>query len=145
MRKQLFVLSKISILMVLTLLFFGCATTKTNYVEDIPKDKIPGPGESLITVQRAKAYVGSMVKMQIWLNDEEVVGSIKNGVRSFIVVPNGTYTLQAGSTKVDRGNEVTLVINDEEVVFLAEPAMGIIAARFNLIETGRKKTANLVQ
>jgi hypothetical protein len=130
-------LAKIGVLLILISFFLGCASVK--YSETIPEDKMPGEGESLITVQRAKAGAGAIIKMQIWVNDEEVVGSIENGVRSFIVVPNGTYTVQAGSTKIDRGNVITITVNDEEVIYLAQPAMGLLAARFNLKETGRRK------
>jgi hypothetical protein len=120
-----------------SMFFFGCASS-AEHNEQIPADKTPGPGESLVIVQRISSFAGKVIKMQIWIDDEEVVGSIKNDVRSFIVIPNGSYTIQAGSTKIDRGNEITFTVNDEEISFQANPAFGIVTTRFNLTETGRR-------
>jgi hypothetical protein len=138
-KKSMFI--KIGVLLILFSFFLGCASVK--YSETIPEDKMPGAGESLITVQRAMSGYGMIINMQIWINDEEVVSGIKNGARSFIVVPNGTYTVQTGSNKIDRGNAITLTVNDEEVICLAQPAMGLLTARFNLKETGRRKLGSL--
>jgi len=115
----------------------GCATTE--YADETPADKIPVPGASLLIVQRAKTPIGSAVRMKVWMDGEEVAGSIKNGVRTFVAIPNGSHTIQAGSTKLDHGNEITFVVNDEEIIFLAEPSMGLVAARFVLQETGKRK------
>ena len=137
MEKQWLKIIKMSLFLAAAIILGGCAST--GYSENIPNDMIPGPGESLIAVQRSSSAFGGAIKMQIWIDDEEVAGSIKRGIRTFIVVPNGEYTIQTGSTRVDRGNEITFYVQDEEIAFLAEPAMGVIAARFNLSEMYRKK------
>ena len=137
MKKQWAWIMKTSVFLAFVIMLLGCASTG-NYSEEIPADLIPGPGQSLVTVQRSNSGLGGAIKMQIWIDDEEVAGSIKRGVRTFIAVSNGEYTIQAGSTRVDMGNQITFSVQDEEVAFLAEPAMGLIAARFNLSEMYRK-------
>jgi hypothetical protein len=126
------------VLMVSTLVILSCASS-AEHTKQISTDKMLEPGESLVTVQRIRTFKGAIINMQIWVDDEKIVGGIKNGVQSSIVIPNGSHTIQAGSTKIDRGNKITFTVNDEEICFLANPVFGILATRFHLTETSRKK------
>jgi hypothetical protein len=130
-------LSVLFIGLILSLFFFSCASVE--YSEEVPSDKMPGPGESLVTVQRSFVNFGGLVSMKIWIDNEEAAGSIKRGVRSFIVIPDGTHTIQTGTSNLDRGNTITFTVSGEEIIFMANPAMGFLSARFNLTETGRRK------
>ena len=142
MKKMKTFLVKTSLIMVFSLFLFGCASTPNNFSE-IPTDKIPGPGESLITIQCEKSGVGSMIRMKIWIDDEEIASGIKNGKRIHIIIPKGNHMIQAGSTGIDKGNSITFTtIDNEEILFLTKPAMGLFAARFNISETNRRILSN---
>jgi len=135
-------MKKMVLILLAVFVLFGCSSTpdSANISEtEIPADKRPGQGEALITVNRIQTFAGSMISMTIWVNDEVVANGIRNGVTTYIVVPKGEYTIQAGSTSVDKGNAITFSINEnEEVVFQATPAMGALAARFRLNEINRR-------
>jgi hypothetical protein len=105
---------------------------------------IPGPNESVIIVQRAKSVLGVAVPMQVWINDQPARRSIMVGQEVQVIVDNGTHTVQAGTTAIDRGNTVTLSVNQEATFFIAEPKMGLLAARFNLTQTGKINTSGAV-
>jgi hypothetical protein len=130
-------MKKVILLSIVISLFISCASVE--HSEEVPSDKIPGTGESLVTVQRSNTGFGGLVSMKIWIDNEEAAGSIKRGVRSFIVIPDGTHTIQTGTSNVDRGNTITFTVSGEEIIFMANPAMGFLSARFNLTETGRRK------
>ena len=139
MKKSAFVVGIIGMALVTGFFLAGCKSAPPVAPQaEIPPDMIPGPGESLVIVQRVKRAAGSMISMRVWIDGEIAAGGIKNGIISFIKVSDGEHTIQAGSTVVDRGNRITFTANSEEIVFRATPAFGLIAARFNLTETGRK-------
>jgi hypothetical protein len=114
----------------------GCASAPPAEIK-IPENMMPAPGESLVTVQRVKSMVGEIIKMQIWIDGEEITGSVINGGRRYITVPDGEHTIQAGSSEIDQGNQITFTANSEVIIFQATPAIGVITARFNLTEISR--------
>jgi len=135
MKKKLFIL-KIAFFLVFSMLISACATTGGTK-ESVPV--YPGDGESIVTIQRKSTMVGAAVKMKIWIDGEEVISDIKNGMEVKLLVADGEHNIQAGSTNIDRGEAIIFSASGEEIVFFAEPQMGVLAARFKLTETERKK------
>ena len=125
----------------------GCATTGPTVGAQRGIDSlnvIPGPNESVIIVQRSKSVLGVAVPMQVWIDDQPARRSIMVGQEVQVIVDNGTHTIQAGTTAIDKGNKVTLSINNEATFFIAEPKMGLLAAKFNLTQTGKISTSGAV-
>ena len=128
--------------LVIGLAITGCASTPPEtgpLAETVVLTVSPGLNESVIVIQRNRTHVGSVIPMRVWVNGEDAASGIRNGDEIQLIVANGEYTIQAGSTNVDKGNLITFNVNGEAIIFSAEPRMGLLAARFNLAQTGRIK------
>jgi len=125
------------LLLGLLVVLFSCASAPLG-VESISLTVNPGLNESVVIIQRAKTAVGSAIPMRVWINETDAASGIRSGNEIQLIVPNGQHTIQAGSTNIDRGNSITFDVNDEVIVFLAEPRMGVMAARFNLTQIGKR-------
>ena len=130
------------IILGITMLTTGCSSTPP--VNQIDMDTIvltknPGENESVIVIQRKSIFTGSMIPMKVWINDEEAVSGIGNGSEVQLVLANGEYTIQAGSTGIDKGNKLSFIVENDVIVFSAEPKMGLLAARFDLAQAGKTK------
>jgi len=131
------------LLLVLGFAFSGCssappAQSNEDAILSITQTVTAGASESVLVIQRQKSMAGSAVSMRIWIDDVEVLTGIRNGTEVQIAVPNGEHTIQAGSTNMDRGNKLTFYASRDMVLFHASPSMGVVAARFNLTERGRR-------
>ncbi|MCL2186957.1 MAG: hypothetical protein FWB86_14080 [Treponema sp.] len=120
-----------------TLLITGCASAPAKIQGTGALTVSPGQNESVVVVQRVSSFTGSAIPMRVWINNEEVVSGIRNGGEFQLIIPNGQHTIQAGSSGVDKGNNVVFVANGEAIYFNAVPRMGVIASRFNLTEISR--------
>jgi large exoprotein involved in heme utilization and adhesion len=118
------------------ILIAGCATTSAGtYVPAM----IPGKNESVIVIRRKSTIVGSLASMKVWIDDVEVASSIRNGQEVKYIISDGEYSIQAGSSSVDKGQSVSFSVSGEEITFFAEPQTGVKAARFKLTQTGKRK------
>jgi hypothetical protein len=126
------VLAVLAVIMVMV----GCATAPVEIEETPPL--IPGPNESVVVIQRKKAMAGAAISMTVWIDGAEAASSIRSGQEVKLLVANGGHSIQAGSSALDRGNEVSFSVTGEEIIFFAEPKMGVIAARFQLTQTGKR-------
>jgi len=114
----------------------GCASSPAETKEPEP---VTGPNESIISIQRKKTMAAAAVSMKVWIDDVEVASSIRNGQEHKLVVANGEYVIQAGSNAVDKGDAVTFSVTGEKITFFAEPQFGLLAARFKLTQTEKRK------
>jgi len=137
-----FLISVFLISLGMIMFFTGCTSSPSvteGSGEGIAITVSPGPNQSVVVIQRKRSSVAAAMSMKVWLNNEEVASGIRNGNEIQLIVPNGEHRLQAGSTTVDRGNEVTFTVNGEAIFFLAEPRMGALSARFSLAQIGKRR------
>ena len=129
-------MKKFLVLLSISIITTGCATTSV--VTDV-SSVMPGPNESVIVVQRKSTILGVAVSMTVWVDGAEAASSIRSGKEVRIIIANGEHTIQAGSTAIDKGKSVSFSVVEEEITFFAEPYIGLIAARFKLTQTGKRK------
>ena len=133
--KKLF-LSPLAVLVIFGLFLIGCASVGQT---PPPVPVQPGIGESVVIVQRKSTFIGGGVGMRVWLNGNEIASKIMSGGEMKMVIPDGEHSIQAGNNNVDQGNLVVFIVDGEEIIFFAEPQMGLLAARFKLTQSGKRK------
>ena len=139
-KKSVGFLSAIFIILAVTFVTSGCASAPAgNQIEKIALTVNPGEDESIVIIQRKKTGAGSMIPMRIWIDDADAASGIKNGNQIQLIVPNGEHKIQAGSSPVDKGNVINFTADGEAILFFAEPKMGLLAARFDLNQVGKRK------
>jgi hypothetical protein len=89
-------------------------------------------------VQRQKTFKGSAIAMRVYIDGEYIL-SVGNGKTERIIVPNGEHSIWAGSTKIDSSSSLPFMVYSEEITFSAVPKFGLIAADFELTQTGKRE------
>jgi hypothetical protein len=121
-------------LLVLTgILTMSCATTGA-----ASAPVIPGPDESVVVVQRKSTILGAAIPMRVYIDGEYRL-SVGNGGTERITVPNGEHSIWTGSTKVDSSSSLPFMVYSEEITFFGSPKFGLIAADFELTQTGKRE------
>jgi hypothetical protein len=142
MKKSFQILWLMVCIFAINMVITSCASSpaKNNSLMEIPVLTVnPGRNESVIIIQRKDVFAGSFVSMKVWVDDEEVLSSIRSGQEVQLLIPDGKHSIRAGSTSVDKGKEISFEVTGEAISFLAEPKFGVFSARFNLIQTGKMK------
>jgi hypothetical protein len=98
--------------------------------------KMPGPNESLITIQRTSKFVASGITMYVYINSEAKM-SLPNGATGRTVIPNGNYIMEIkgyGAPAADISAQIE--VNSEDVTYNLDVSH-ITGSK--LTETNRKK------
>jgi hypothetical protein len=121
-------------LLVLTgIVTVSCATTGA-----ATAPAIPGPDESVVVVQRKKTVAGAAIAMRVYIDGEYRL-SVGSGKTAQIIVPNGEHSIWVGSTKIDSSSSLPFRVYSEEITFFGSPKFGLIAADFELTQTGKRE------
>jgi hypothetical protein len=110
----------------------GCATTGSAGQLSL------GPDESVVVVQREKTVVGAAISMRVYIDDEYRL-SVGSGKTEKIIVSNGEHSIWVGSTKIDSSSSLPFMVYSEEITFFAVPKFGLLAADFELTQTGKRE------
>ena len=117
------------VVVVLSTVFFSCASAPRENIQAVDAVSLTvnaAEDESILVIQRRRIFAAAAIPMRIWMNGTELPYRIGSGQEIQIVIPNGEHTIQAGSSNVDRGNEITFFIDNNMILFFAQPAAGFL-------------------
>ena len=120
----------IIVVVTFSLFLCSCATMPLNY-GDI--GKVARENESMIIIQRANVFLGSAVKMNVYLNDQLRL-TLGNGDEGMIIVPNGTHTLFAEINYATKSEIILVNTTSNRINFFATPKMGLLKNSIDLLQ-----------
>jgi hypothetical protein len=119
------------VMMLAVMLTFGLvATGCASSGRVINEAAVAGAGETLVVVQRESAFVGSGIKVEIYIDGKPAL-QLPNGATGNVVVPNGQHTIYAKGLRPMGGqppsDTLVFTANSTEI-FFTTGAMGSASA-----------------